>query len=261
MICPGTCLCAAIVRTSIPAASQQCSGPLPRPYCFPSSIRERPPASLRLPLLQLWRKSANGVMVMGEEAGGGEMGPGRRKTMGGYHGSGKAPPDTGREGRNPLAAPPLVRPRRVRPAGRPRPARTARRRTRARRPATPPPAPASLRAPARRPRPRRLLPCRTPAPAAPPASLHSPPTPRSPPPPMHRRTWSEWSRGGFLLGFHSGLLFVSEMDWLRRASGQVGRWEPAKLDASGREPMRKWEGSPPYDYWVLRACGPPVIDF
>jgi hypothetical protein len=35
-----------------------------------ASVPLMPPASLRLPLLQLWRKSANGVMVMGEEAGG-----------------------------------------------------------------------------------------------------------------------------------------------------------------------------------------------
>jgi hypothetical protein len=176
------------------------------------------------------------------------MGPGRRKRMGGDHGSGKAQPDVGREGRNPLAEPPHARPRRAPPASLrspPSPASAvsdAKRRPRcplARLLAAPhAPPPASLRSP---PAPASAVP--TPEPAeplagraaprrAPPTSLHSPPMPCSPPPLMHRRTWSGWSRGGFLLGFHSGLLFVSQMDWLRRASGQVGKWEP---DASGRD--------------------------
>jgi hypothetical protein len=41
------------------------------------------PASLRLPLLQPYKKPVNGVVVMGENVGGEETGRGRRKRMGG----------------------------------------------------------------------------------------------------------------------------------------------------------------------------------
>jgi hypothetical protein len=79
---------------------------------------------------------------MGEDVGGGEMEPGRRKRMGGDHGSGKVPLE---EEKGRTCWP--------------------RRRTRARA--------------ARRPSPRRLLSCRTPTPAVPAAPPFGPPVGRA----------------------------------------------------------------------------------